>query len=308
MGPDCGTSLIGGVGVGFANVVRRGSIGVVGAAGTGLQEITCQINNAGLGISHAIGTGSHDLSQEVGGATTYAALDALAADPNTQVIALVSKPPAREPFRRLLPRLEQLGKPVIGCFFGTESSPSSSMVQLVGTIDEAAEAAIARIQGRATVSVLPLTAEEEALAKLLSGRRAPGQAWLRGVLSGGTFCYRAANPAKRLRSINAPLVSRLALRDPAHSKATPSSTWAAALHLAQPHPMIDGTLRRQRIKERNADVAMLLLDLYDSMLRRTRSDCLTPSSRPSRNETRGGNWRCGVRLPDHWRLTGCAYR
>ncbi len=84
MGPDCGTSLIGGVGIGFANAVRKGSIGVIGAAGTGLQEFTSQVHNAGFGISHAIGTGSHDLSEKVGGLTTFAALDALEADPHTQ--------------------------------------------------------------------------------------------------------------------------------------------------------------------------------------------------------------------------------
>jgi len=266
MGPDCGTSLIGGVGVGFANAVRRGPIGVVGAAGTGLQEFTCQIHNAGLGISHAIGTGSHDLSQAVGGATTYAALDALAADPGTQVIALVSKPPAPESFRRLLPRLERLGKPVIGCFFGIESSPPSSLVQMVETIDDAVGAAIARIEARGELSPLSLTVEEQARAKLLSGRRAPEQVWLRGVFSGGTFCYQAQQ-ILRARGFqvhsNTPLIPGLALGDPGHSQGhTILDMGDDHFTLARPHPMIDGTLRRQRIQEesRYADLAVLLLD------------------------------------------------
>ena len=96
MGPDCGTSLIGGKGIGFANSVRKGRIGAVGPSGTGLQEFTCQVHNAGQGISHAIGTGSHDLSDAVGGLTTFAALDALEADPGTEVIAVISKPPERK--------------------------------------------------------------------------------------------------------------------------------------------------------------------------------------------------------------------
>ncbi len=81
MGPDCGTSIIGGVGIGFANKVRRGKIGAIAAAGTGLQEFTCMVHNAGYGISHAIGTGGRDLSDSVGGLTTLAALDALERDP-----------------------------------------------------------------------------------------------------------------------------------------------------------------------------------------------------------------------------------
>ena len=96
MGPGCGTSLIGGIGIGFANHVRRGAVGVVGASGTGIQEFTCLIHQAGSGISHAIGTGSHDLLDAVGGITTLMGLDILEADPSTQVIALISKPSGAE--------------------------------------------------------------------------------------------------------------------------------------------------------------------------------------------------------------------
>ena len=92
MGPDCGTSLIGGVGIGFANRVRRGPVGVVGASGTGIQEFTSLVHQAGSGISHAIGTGSHDLADAVGGITTLMGLDVLEADPATEIITLISKP------------------------------------------------------------------------------------------------------------------------------------------------------------------------------------------------------------------------
>ena len=93
MGPDCGTALIGGVGVGFANVVRPGSIGVIGASGTGIQEFTTLVHRAGSGISHAIGTGSRDLSDAIGGISSLSALEALESDRRTQVIAILSKPP-----------------------------------------------------------------------------------------------------------------------------------------------------------------------------------------------------------------------
>src|SRR4029450_1856675 len=96
MGPDCGTALINGVGLGFANRVRRGSIGVVGASGTGTQAVTAQIHNLGAGISHAIGTGGRDLKSDVGAITAHQALDFLSRDDQTKVIVLISKPPAPE--------------------------------------------------------------------------------------------------------------------------------------------------------------------------------------------------------------------
>ena len=105
MGPDCGTAIINGVGLGFANRVRRGKIGLIGASGTGLQAIASHIHALGGGISQAIGTGGRDLSPEVGGMTALQALDLLRRDPDTEVILLVSKPPAPEVAARLLARL-----------------------------------------------------------------------------------------------------------------------------------------------------------------------------------------------------------
>ena len=96
MGPDCGTAIVNGVGLGFANSVRPGPIGLVGASGTGLQAITSAIHNLGLGVSQAIGTGGRDLTPEVGGITTLQALDLLSEDEETEVIVIVSKPPKPE--------------------------------------------------------------------------------------------------------------------------------------------------------------------------------------------------------------------
>ena len=94
MGPDCGTAIVNGIPLGFANVVKRGAIGVIGASGTGLQEVTCRIDQLGAGISQALGTGGHDLSKEIGGISMLFALDALAQDDETRVIVLISKPPS----------------------------------------------------------------------------------------------------------------------------------------------------------------------------------------------------------------------
>ena len=120
MGPDCGTSIIGGKGLGFSNAIRQGTIGVIAAAGTGLQEFTCMIYNAGQGISHAIGTGGRDLSDEIGGTTTLTALDLLANDPNTKVITIISKPPGLKTLKKLVDRFRNIKKPIIGCFIGIE--------------------------------------------------------------------------------------------------------------------------------------------------------------------------------------------
>jgi FdrA protein len=122
MGPGCGTSLIGGIGIGFANRVRRGDVGVVGASGTSIQEFTSLIHQAGGGISHAIGTGSHDLSDAVGGITTHMGLDILEADPATRVIALISKPSGAKTLATLQERIRNSHKPVVGCLLGLKQS------------------------------------------------------------------------------------------------------------------------------------------------------------------------------------------
>ena len=94
MGPDCGTANIAGAPLAFANIAPKGSIGIVGASGTGIQEITSQIVLQRQGVSHAIGLGGRDLSEQIGGISAITAINMLAADPQTRVIAFVSKPPA----------------------------------------------------------------------------------------------------------------------------------------------------------------------------------------------------------------------
>lgn len=118
MGPDCGTAIVNGIPLGFANVVKRGAIGVIGASGTGLQEVTCRIDQLGAGISQALGTGGHDLSKEIGGISMLFALDALAQDDETRVIVLISKPPSPIVARTILERAEACGKPVVVNFLG----------------------------------------------------------------------------------------------------------------------------------------------------------------------------------------------
>ncbi|GIS93227.1 MAG: hypothetical protein CM1200mP22_04640 [Dehalococcoidia bacterium] len=120
MGPDCGTSIVGGVGLGFANAVQSGTIGIIGASGTGTQEVTSLAHRWGSGISHAIGVGGRDLSDDIGGISTMQAIDALDKDHNTAVILLISKPPGLKTLALVNQRIAACSKPVITCFLGVK--------------------------------------------------------------------------------------------------------------------------------------------------------------------------------------------
>jgi FdrA protein len=267
MGPDCGTSLIGGVGIGFANVVRQGGIGVIGASGTGLQEFTSQVHNAGLGISHAIGTGTKDVSDAIGGLTTLAAIDALEADSNTRIIAFVSKPPGKQTHAKLIQRLKNCQKPVICCFIGADIiSPAGSQLHFTRTIDEAVLWAIQLEGGRYTPLEQHFMPEELEAIEIERARWSPEQKYIRGIFAGGTFCYQSQ---QILRDAglevysNAPLDPKFNLEHLDQSRAhTLVDMGDEYFTLGKPHPMIDGTLRCRRILAESQDpkVAILFLD------------------------------------------------
>src|SRR5882724_550663 len=141
MGPECGTSIINGVGLGFANRVRRGPIGVVGASGTGIQEVTSLIHRLGGGVSHAIGTGGRDLHAAVGGLTTLQAVAALAADTDTALVLIVSKPPSAGAADTVLRAAVETRKPVVACLLGHEGATPAG-VRAAATLEEAATTAV----------------------------------------------------------------------------------------------------------------------------------------------------------------------
>ena len=118
MGPDCGTAIISNVALCFANAVRKGNIGIVGASGTGSQEVTVLIHNLGGGITQLVGTGGRDLSEEVGGIMMLDGIRALEADPSTEVIVLISKPPHPTVEKKVLAEIKNCTKPVVVCFMG----------------------------------------------------------------------------------------------------------------------------------------------------------------------------------------------
>ena len=253
MGPDCGTAIINGIGLGFANRVRRGPIGLVGASGTGLQAVTTHIHNLGGGISHAIGTGGRDLKSEVGAITAHQALDLLARDPETKVIVLISKPPAPEIATRLLAAAQATGKPVIVDFIGYPP-PARQLGNLhfASSLSETAEIAVGQ---------LSVSSEQSFLAdKPISG-------YLRGLFSGGTLAYETMLGLQATISplySNAPITDDQVLEDPLHSKAhTIIDLGDEFFMVGRLHPMIDNDLRIRRLKQEAADpeVGLILLDV-----------------------------------------------
>ena len=167
MGPDCGTAIIGGLGLGFANAIRPGPVGIAGASGTGIQQLSCLLDDAGVGTRHALGTGSRDLSAEVGGASTLQALAALDADPAVDVIVVVSKPPAPAVAARVRERAKGCETPVVLTFLGEEGV----------TLEGAAEAVLTRL-GR-TMPSPPSWPSPPGID--------PRPGSLRGLFSGGTL-------------------------------------------------------------------------------------------------------------------------
>jgi FdrA protein len=251
MGPDCGTAIINGVGLGFANRVRRGPIGVVGASGTGTQAVTVHLHNLGGGISHAIGTGGRDLKSEVGAITAHQALDLLARDPDTKVIALISKPPSPDVATQLISAALFTSKPVVIYFIGYPP-PARQIGNLYFAISlsEAAEIAVSQLS---------------ASGKWLSGKNPKG--YLRGLFSGGTLAYETLLGLQASLSpiySNGPITANQNLKDPLKSEAHSIIDLGDEFFMVgRLHPMIDNDLRVKRMKQEAADseVGMILFDV-----------------------------------------------
>jgi FdrA protein len=232
LGPDCGTAVIGGAGLGFANRVRRGPVGLVGASGTGLQAVMSRLHDLGSGISQAIGTGGRDLSEAVGGITAAQGLDLLRRDPGTRAIVLVSKPPAPEVAARLLGIARSTGKPVVVYFLGAPlPGRRIGNLHFAASLSEAAEMAAGLVGADASSSV-----------------RSPSPGLLRGLFSGGTL---AQETKIGLSAVLPP--DRYEIVDLGDDEFT----------VGRLHPMIDQDLRLRRLRQEAADsrVSLILLDV-----------------------------------------------
>lgn len=259
MGPDCGTAIIGGVPLAFANVVRRGPIGIVAASGTGLQEVSSFIHNLGSGVSHAIGTGGRDIKEAVGGITFLSALEALKQDPDTHVIVMVSKTPDAAVLDRIATAVLDLGKPAVAIFIGADPETVKRSGALpTATLEAAALHAVAIAQNdtltEADLACPPLPGDIP--------RRAGGK-YLRGLFCGGTFSQEAVHLlAPVLGTIRTNVTGELS--DPDHSAGhTIIDMGGDEFTAGRPHPMIDYSLRNKRILQeaRDPETSVIVMDV-----------------------------------------------
>lgn len=265
MGPDCGTAMINGIGLGFANRVRRGNIGIVAASGTGLQAAGAEIHHLGGGISQAFGTGGRDLKADVGGITALQALNWLARDETTAVILLISKPPSAAVAVELIRVAQTCGKPAVVNFIGYPSPG-----RLVGNLSFASSLAdAAELAVRHALSRSPdRPVSSHPVQSLVSSQESrPSAGYVRGLFSGGTLAYEML---QGLQPILTPLYSNLAAspeRQPADLMRSEAHTLLDlgedAFTQGRLHPMMDNDLRLRRLRQEIADpdVELLILDM-----------------------------------------------
>ncbi len=257
MGPDCGTAIVNGVGLGFANRVRRGSVGLVGSSGTGLQLVTSRIHALGGGVSHAIGVGGRDLHDAVGAVSTLQAFDLLERDPETEVIVLLGKPPQARAATQVLARARWASKPVAACFLGfAPPAREWGAVHFASNLTELAALAVG-LSGRR-----PERSRDAAPTRRQSSRR-----FLRGLFAGGTL---ATECLERLRWSLQPIHSNLK-SEGARKLANLGVAQGHmildlgddAFTVGQPHPMLEPEILARRLEKEAGDpeTALILFDV-----------------------------------------------
>lgn len=264
MGPDCGTAIVNGKALGFANIVKRGDIGVVAAAGTGLQEVTVLIDRFGGGISQALGTGGRDVRSEVGGKMMTAALNALNDDPMTKVIGIVSKPPAPEVLKKIMTLTQSFEKPVVACFLGGSAELVRHGGALFAETLEDAAALLVDISNKAELKLKEESPTED-IIKSETAKYGEKQRFIRGLYSGGSLCYESI---LLLEERIGRVYSNIS-HDEFEMQDVEKSIGNTLIDMGDdyftdgmPHPMIDPRLRVERLKKEAQDesVAIILLD------------------------------------------------
>lgn len=264
MGPDCGTAIINNIGLGFANKVRQGNIGIVGASGTGSQEISVRIHEFGGGISQMLGTGGRDLSTKVEGKMMLAGIDALAEDSETDVIVLISKPPAEEVMNKVIERVKSIDKPFVIWFVGEMEQRVDGNIHFESMSKNAALKAV-ELAGVDTTSLdlhpLNLPLIEEVRQKLNSDQK-----YIRGLFTGGTLTSEAFFIAKEKYDnvfTNTVHGNKYELNNPNVSKEHSFIDFGSdEFTNGKPHPMIDPSTRLERFKAEAQDpeVGVIILD------------------------------------------------
>ncbi|WP_343270984.1 acyl-CoA synthetase FdrA [Lentibacillus songyuanensis] len=256
MGPDCGTGILDGVPMAFANVVEKGNIGIVGASGTGIQEVSTIIGRKGGGVSQAIGTGGRDLSSDIGAITTIRGLRVLDNDPETDVITYISKPPAPEVREKVIEVFKTLSKPVVAIFMGDKPKEAHDNIHYTWTLEDTALKALELANSGQAVKYD--FANDQDIQKVKENGE---QRYIKGYFCGGTLAHEAA----------------MIIEDALNLEGETEHTDGMMLHYqghevidlgddaytqGRAHPMIDPTLRVEKVKEAAADseTAVILLD------------------------------------------------
>ncbi len=269
MGPDCGTAVVGGLGLGFANKVRPGKIGIVAASGTGMQQVMTIIDMLGEGISEAIGTGGRDLSMEVGGITSKMGLAVLERDPNTAVKVLISKPPHPDVRESLTKMLDEGTKPAVVCFMGEDIKEAdkrrSGKVLYAGDLEEAAILAYQSAGGDSKGRLYPDDELSEMVKAIVA--RGDSRGYFRGLYGGGTLCQETMTLLSRMGIdvySNIAWDRRLLLEDPEESRGNACIDMGDDYFTqGKPHPMLEPGMRvpRYLAEAGRKDVGILLFDV-----------------------------------------------
>ncbi len=266
MGPDCGTAIINGKGLCFANEVRRGNIGIVAASGTGAQEVSVRIHDFGGGVSQLIGTGGRDLSLEVGGLMMLDGMKALANDDETKVIVLVSKRPAKIISEKIYREISNISKPVVICFIGGDKDEIESAGAVYGktTKQAALQAVILSGVEESTINKRSLNLP---LIEEIKGKLNPDQKYIRGLFCGGTICEEVTSLVKEQFNNVYSNISKDPLYKLKDANISKENTFIDfgddEFTNGRPHPMIDPSLRLERIiREANdPEVGVLVVDI-----------------------------------------------
>ena len=275
MGPGAGTSVIGGKAIAFANAVKKGKIGVVGAAGTGLQEVTVLLSEAGLGVSEGLGTGGGDIKAKMGGIMMLQSIDALEQDPGSSTVVVVSKPPDTDVKKKIIDHIvNRTKKQYVTCFIGPESyevpADIRGRVRATKTLHAAVMEAIQATEpGRYAEIAKPFSMSQNdlmALASKISKGLNDKQKYIRGLYTGGTFAYETLVILGRMIGdvySNAPIDARLKLANSYQSvKNSIVDLGEEEFTVGRAHPMIDPTIRKMRIVEeaKDPEVAVIIMD------------------------------------------------
>ena len=268
MGPDCGVGLVDGICLGVGSIVRRGEIGIVGASGSGSQEVACVIEKCGYGVTDIIGTGGRDLAKEIGGITMIEGIKRLEADPDTKVIALVSKLANTEVMEKVLTFADGVSKPVVAVFLGgDESLFEGHKVRGSVSLEGAGLLAVEALTGKK--EHLGYTDEELAeIAKSEIAKLSPEQTNFRGLFCGGTFTeesliYFSQHNADNELHTN--LHNKYAKPLADHDVSVGNSILdlgAEDFTAIAPHPVFDSSLRVARLRKELEDptVAVVMID------------------------------------------------